>query len=256
MGLSILHLLVKSLGVIALLGICLPAQAQLGVVTPKERFAVKAGFAFPKQGAVKIIVFRPDVRVGEEATGGINQPNADWTNEARTELTKALSKANMARNNEMTLMPELSGEGASVMANYRALFLAVADAVMTHKLFPGNRLPTKKEAFDWTLGAGAQELGRIGGGDYGLFVYTYDSYGSAGRKAAAVFSSLLGAPATSGKHVGYAGLIDLKSGDLLWMNVDIDIGGDVRTREGAEKRVSQLLQNFPSHAGTAAAAVK
>ena len=49
----------------------------------------------------------------------------------------------------------------------------------------------------------------------------------------------------SGVHVGYAGLIDLKTGNLLWINVDGQMGGDVRKADGAQKRVRQLLEEFP-----------
>jgi hypothetical protein len=50
---------------------------------------------------------------------------------------------------------------------------------------------------------------------------------------------------TSGVHKGYAGLIDVKTGELVWLNADYQMGGDVRTPEGAVKRVGQLLEGFP-----------
>jgi hypothetical protein len=131
------------------------------------------------------------------------------------------------------------------------LFRAVTDAVITHKLFKGNRLPTKRDQFDWTLGPGVSRLGEIGGGDYGLFIYTYDSYGSAGRKAAQIVGALFGAVIISGVHIGHAGLVDLRTGELVWINADLRMGGNVRDAEGATKRVSQLLEDFPTRAGAA-----
>jgi hypothetical protein len=227
----------------------MPASAQLGLLIPKEKTAIKEGFVFPKSGPVRVLVFRPDVHVGEQTTGGLNQPNADWTNEARTLLTQSLAKMQADRSNEMKMMSELSGEDNALMSDYRSLFKAVADSVISHKLFPGNRLPTKKEQFDWTLGSEAKRLGDIGGGDYGLFLYTYDSYGSTGRKVAQVLGMLAGFGGSSGVHLGYAGLVDLKTGDLVWINADIEMGGDVRTKEGAEKRIAQLLEEFPAREG-------
>ncbi len=35
------------------------------------------------------------------------------------------------------------------------------------------------------------------------------------------------------RHIGYAGLVDLKTGDVIWFNADPQMGGDVRTEEGA-----------------------
>jgi hypothetical protein len=105
------------------------------------------------------------------------------------------------------------------------------------------------------MGPGASRLGTIGGGDYGLFIYTYDSYGSSGRKALQVIGLLAESGASSGVHIGYAGLVDLKTGDLLWINADVRMRGDVRTAEGADKRVSQLLEDFPLRAGPVAKAL-
>ena len=222
--------------------LAVPAAAQ-------EKSAIKPGFAFPGDGPVRILVFRPDVRVGEQSTAGLNEPNADWTATARRNITDALGTAQAARANEIRAMPELEGEPAKLLADYRALFRAVTDAVVSHKLFPGNRLPTKKTAFDWTLGPGVAKLGEIGGGDYGLFLFTNDSYGSGGRKAAQVVGLLFGAYIPSGVHVGYAGLVDLKTGELVWINADVAMGGDVREVDGATKRVAQLLEDFPQRAG-------
>lgn len=222
-----------------------PASAQIG----SHKDVAKQGFAFPASGPIKILVFRPDVSVGSQTTGGMNQPNADWTAEGRTQLAAALQRAQAQRSNELVMMPELEGEQGALLADYRSLFRAVTSAVVTHKLFKGNRLPTKKESFNWTLGPGAARLAEIGGGDYGLFIYTMDSFGSAGRHAAQIFGALMGVYVPVGVHMGYAGLVDLHTGELVWINADIHMGGDIRNAEGADKRIGELLRGFPSRAG-------
>lgn len=243
-----LRLLVSAFAGMLLL--CAPAaHAQFGA----EASASKSGFAFPKDGAVKILVFRPDVSVGEQSTGGMNEPNAEWTEKARTLLAAALSSAQTRRANELVMMPELEGDKATLLADYRGLFRAVANSVIAHKLFAGNRLPTKRADFNWTLGDGVSALRDAGGAgapaDYALFVYTYDSYGSAGRKAAQIFGAMFGVGISSGVHMGYAGLVDLKTGELVWINADVKMGGDVREADGADKRIGQLLEDFPARAG-------
>jgi hypothetical protein len=209
---------------------------------------VKEEFSLPAQGQVRVVLFRPDVSVGEQSTGGLDQPNAGWTEQARDELTAALGKAQAARNIEMKLMPELSGENAKLMADYRKLFKAVADNVIKHKLFGLDPLPTKEARFDWTLGSGASQLAALGGGDYGLFFYTFDSYESASRRTARLLAATMGAAKPTEVNMGYAGLVDLKTGDLVWINVDVRMAGDVRTASGAVTRVSELLQDFPVRA--------
>ncbi|AJP74462.1 hypothetical protein [Sphingomonas hengshuiensis] len=221
-----------------------PAQAQFGA----EASASKAGFAFPASGDVRIVVFRPDVAVGSQSTAGLNEPNAEWTATAREHLGTALIKSQQASANTIVAMPDLEGEQGQVLADYRALFKTVANTVVYGRLFAGNRLPTKRADFRWTLGEGASRLREIGGADYGLFFYTYDSYGSAGRKTAQIFAAMLGVGLTAGVHIGYAGLVDLRTGELVWINADLKMGGDVRDPDGAAKRVSQLMEDFPRRA--------
>jgi hypothetical protein len=242
--------------ILAFLMLGLPAitaHAQSGMTS--EKSAIKQGFAFPQKGSVRILLFRPDVSVAEQSTGGMDQPNADWTVQARDHLVTALGRAQTARSNGMKVMPELQGEDARIMADYGSLFKAMIDAVMTHELFPGNILPTKKGSFNWTMGPGISRLGVVGEGDYGLFVYSYDSYGSSGRKALEVAGLVNGIDARSGTHMGYAGLVDLKTGDLIWVNANVQMRGDVRTADGAVKRVAQLLSGFPAREGVVAKAV-
>jgi hypothetical protein len=232
----------KLLGLIGLglLAVAMPAKAQLFSLVPTEKTAVKDGFSFPAEGEIRIVVLRPDVAVGEMSLGGLNQPNADWTKAARKNMADALQGTKANDKASLKFMPELQGEDETYMAEYRALFKNVTDAVVVHKLFPGNRLPTKKEAFDWSLGKGVSKLGELGGGDYGLFFYSEDRYTSATGK---VMKLLIGGPPPV--HIGYAGLVDLKSGDLVWINADIQMGGDPRETEGAKKRIKQLLEGFP-----------
>jgi hypothetical protein len=224
-----------------------PVRAQLEIGT--EASATKDGFVLPREGPIRIVVFRPNVYVGEQTTAGINQPNADWTEQARSQLNTALEMALARRSGEMKIMPELFGEDGQMLADYRALFTTIAGTAMVHKLFPGNRLPTKEGTFDWTMGPGAAQLGKLGGGDYGLFFHTYDSYGSSGRKAVQAIGLLMGMGVQSGVHIGYAGLIDFKTGDLVWLNVDVAMGGDVREADGAHRRIEQLLEDFPAREG-------
>ena len=218
-----------------------PAHAQFGGL---ERTEVKEGYQI-KAGEANILVFRPNVRVGAQTTGGMHEPNAEWTEAAKANLIGAMQEMHGANGIELVMVPDQVGEMGDVVESYTALFGTVASAVLTHKMTYGNRLPTKKDSFDWTLGDGAVQLKELGG-DYGLFFYTYDSYGSTGRKVIQGLALVLGGGLVpSGVHMGYAGLVDLNTGDLVWLNVDTSMGGDPRTVEGAQKRVAQLMEEFP-----------
>lgn len=227
-----------------------PALAQ-------EKAATKPGFALRSDKPIRIIVFRPTVKVGSQAAGGAITPNAEWTANARKLLSEAIVAAHPGGASDVVFMPEMDGDDALLLADYQALFGVVADTVLQHRLFKGDRLPTKKTGFEYTLGSGVSRLAEKNGGDYGLFITTNDAFGSTGRKMLQIFAmgvagaTGFGAGITSGEHIGYAGLIDLKTGDLVWINADYKMGGDVREADGAAKRVRQLLEDFPAPAAAA-----
>ncbi|MEP7221447.1 MAG: hypothetical protein ABI673_02140 [Novosphingobium sp.] len=229
--------------------------------------ATKEGFAFPREKEAKIIMFRPDVQVGTLRTGGVDEANADWTTLARGNMQTAFETAAEAREAKISFMGEPDGENAKQLNDFRALFQVVSTEAMNHGLF-NDRLATKKippavqggaakMKFDWTLGQDARKLKEITGADYAMFVYTHDAYGSTGRKVAQLMmAGLFGAYIAPGVHLGYAGMVDLETGDLVWLNADIAMGGDLREKDGAEKRVKELLRAFPKRDSPPAPAIE
>lgn len=243
------------------------AAASATSASAQEKTAVRNGFTLALKSGKTILVFRPSVRVGAQSTGGMFEPNGDWTEQARKNIGAALAKMQAGLGNRVVDAPEAFGADAQRVEEYQALFAAVSQSVITYQFFPGNRLPTKKreskaDVFDWSLGAGVAELPGAKDADYALFIYDKDMYGSTGRKVFQVLMAMgPGVAVKSGEHAGYAGLVDLKTGDLLWLNADGSMGGDVRTPDGAEKRVAQLLEEFPGSpkpapAGAAPAAAR
>jgi hypothetical protein len=225
---------------------CAVASLMLAPLPVIAKAVVAEGVSFSSEKPITVAVFRPDVQVGSLTAGGVEEPNAEWTASARVFMAESMKKSQAARSNKIIFVPEVQGADRAVLADYSALFRAVSGAVITHKMFPGNKLPTKKDRFDWTMGEGAAQLRALSGNaDYGLFFVTHDAYGTAGRKAAQIFGAMLGVGIVPGVHIGYAGLVDLKSGHVVWFNTDIQMGGDVRDAEGADKRVGQLLRGFP-----------
>jgi hypothetical protein len=238
--------------VAALLALCcciFPAQAQ-------EKTGSKPGFSLAP-GTAKIVLMRPSIKVGAQSTGGMFEPNADWTDQAKENLGRAIMTAQASLGNVVVAYDEPAGAGAARVSEYRGLFSAVAESVIVYQFFKGNRLPTKKRknSFEWTLGADIVRLPGLEGADYALFINTEDQFGSTGRKIAQVAGMLLpGIAIPSGVHKGFAGLVDVRTGELVWLNADYEMGGDVRTEEGAAKRVSELFKGFPGRPSAAAAA--
>ena len=58
----------------------------------------------PPEGDYKLLVLRPDVTVGSLTTGGMTEPRADWTDEARTNIVAALKAQQAARGGKVTIV--------------------------------------------------------------------------------------------------------------------------------------------------------
>jgi hypothetical protein len=211
----------------------------------------------PPQGEYKLLVLRPDVTVGSLTTGGMVEPRADWTEQARTNIIAALRAQQAARGGNVTIIEhrnQLPGVPEQELADIERLNFVVDESIVQHK-YLGDYLPTKRgRGLDWTLGADAVKLGQKTGYDYALFLHAEDQLASGGRIALGVLGlagCIVGfcAPNIGGaEQLDYASLVDLKTGEVVWFNV-VDAAsqvpgikfGDLRTPEGAAQMVERLL---------------
>lgn len=210
----------------------------------------------PPQGDYSLVVMRPDVTVGSVTAGGLVEPRADWTEQARANLLQAL-KAQQATRGGRTLVMEnrnsVPGVDPEMVAGLERLHNAVGSSIAIHK-YMGLELATKRgKGLDWTLGQDAMKFGRATGMDYALFMHAEDSIASTGRVAMQVLGvagCFIGfcAPQGGGSQSAYASLVDLKTGDVVWFNV-VQTGsqlpgvkfGDIRTPEGSAQMVERLV---------------
>jgi hypothetical protein len=238
---------------IPVLSLC-AAIASSGCVETRQYADMQ--FTVP-QGDYKLIVLRPDVSVGSITTGGMVEPRADWTEQARTSITGALKKQQASRGGRVLFIEhrnEIPGVSPDQLADIERLNFAVDQSIVLHK-YLGDYLPTKQgKGLDWTLGQDAVRLGETSGYDYALFLHAEDQVASSGRIALGVLG-LAGcfvgfcAPNIGGAtQLDYASLVDLKTGQVVWFNV-VRAGsevpgikfGDLRTPDGADQMVERLL---------------
>src|SRR5205809_7558428 len=74
----------------------------------------------PPQGDYKLLVLRPDVTVGSLTTGGMVEPRADWTDQARASIVDALRAQQAARGGKLTIIEhrnEIPGVTADALAD-------------------------------------------------------------------------------------------------------------------------------------------
>jgi hypothetical protein len=196
----------------------------------------------------KVLLMPLDVELAEMSAGGMLDPKADWTENAKAHMLTALDKEAVGRGISFVKLGE-PAEGtpeADLFNQLEALHGAVGKSILIHEYMDGAKLPSKNGQFDWTLGTGAAQLGKAYDTDYALFLYVRDSYTSAGR-AAAMFlaAALFGVYMQGGTQLGFASLVDLKTGNVVWFNRLARGAGDLRTEAPAEETVKTLLTSFP-----------
>lgn len=211
----------------------------------------------PPQGDYDLLVLRPDVTVGSVTTGGMVEPRADWTEQARTNITAALRAQQAERGGKVVIAErrtEIPSVDAQAVAEIERLNYVVAQSIVLHK-YLGVYLPTKsRRGLEYTLGRDAVEFGEKSGFDYMLFMHAEDSFASTGRVALQILGiagCVVGFCAPNiggGGQLAYASLVDLRTGEVVWFNVlktgtqvaGINLG-DIRTPEGAAQLVDRLL---------------
>jgi hypothetical protein len=199
------------------------------------------GFATLPKGAT-VALMPADIELFSISAGGVLEPKADWTEAAGTHFKTALLKKKEALGLRTV---QLSDKDADELAEVNTLHAAVARAIDLHHFGPMS-LPTKEGKLDWSLGEAAALVKTATGADYALFSWVRDSYASAERKAAMIGLALLGVGVAGGAQVGYASLVDLNTGRVVWFNRLARAHGDLREAEPAAETVEALLSAFPS----------
>lgn len=105
------------------------------------------------------------------------------------------------------------------------------------------------------MGPGVKKIAEKYEADYALFSYYRDYQASGGRVALSVLSAVIGVGVAAGSESGYASLIDLQTGDIVWFNQLVAGKGELRNKDEARqqniavKRVSgENLQVFVDEA--------
>jgi hypothetical protein len=193
-----------------------------------------------------VVVMPIDLELSELTAGGLEEPRADWTDAALKNWRAALeARAEHYRVKLVDYRPDRgTPEEQATSLELQRLHRAVGSAVLAHHYQRALELPTKGEKFDWSLGPAVAAIAQAQGADYALFLYVRDSYVSPGRVALIVVAAVLGTIGIpGGAQVGFASMVDLKTGDIVWFNRLARGSGDLRTPEAAAETVDALVSD-------------
>lgn len=225
--------LVRIVGIGLFVSWSLPIYAQSKNTAP--------GFTSVPKGA-SVLIMAPDVELFSISGGGVHEPKADWTEAAQRHLQAQL----VSRFAPLELKTQFLSEAESdSFGEISALHAAVASSIAFHHFGSGNvALPTKAGLLDWSLDDAVKPIQIRHNADYVLFIWIRDSYVSAERKAAMFALALLGVGIPGGAQIGYASLVDLRNGRVMWFNRLARGSGDLREAAPAAESVGELLKGF------------
>jgi hypothetical protein len=216
-----------------------PAAPAMASEAPSRHLA--PGFT-ARPADSRLLILPADMELFSISAGGVVEPRADWTEAAQKNFAAALVAQRRQLGDQVT---ELDGAQADEFAEITALHRAVADAIQLHHRGGWMELSTKNRALDWSLGDAVRPLKERTGADYALFTWVRDSYASGERKLAMLALAALGAISLGGEQVGYASLVDLNTGRVVWFNQLSRMSGDLREPAPAAETVQTLLKGFP-----------
>ena len=218
-----------------------PNAAASAVREPPSR-QLAPGFT-TRSADSRLLVLPADMELFSISAGGVAEPRADWTEAAQKNFVSALATQRARLGPKVTQWDTATAEE---FAEITALHRAVADAITLHHRGGWMELSTKGRALDWSLGDAVRPLKERTGADYALFTWMRDSYASNERKLAMVALAALGALSLGGEQTGYASLVDLNTGRVVWFNQLSRMSGDLREPAPAVETVEALLKGFPA----------
>lgn len=197
----------------------------------------------------KLLLIPPDIRVVEVSAGGVPEKVTEWSKRATENVLSALhARAGSTRDFELVDMPELSETEKRTLEQHVAMYELVADTASDFGVSTDPVWRNKAKGLNYTLGNGLDFLADRTGADAALFLVGGDAVSSGGRRVVLAITTLLFlVPAVPpGFSFLSAGVVDLRTGKLLWLDYDWNVARrDMRQREDAAGLVNDVFQSYP-----------
>lgn len=213
-----------------MLSACTSTQKQVAASVPVN-WTAEAG--------KRVLLVEPDVELSELTAGGITEARADWTATGKKFIKDDIASTLQAKGIATTSADSITDPHEVQLVK---LYGAVGLSILQNAIF---QLPTKKNNFDWSLGPGVAALRDHYQGDYALFVFVRDSYTTAGRALLMLGAAMVGVGIQGGQQVGFASLVDLRTGRVVWFNQLVSSAGNLKEEKPAATTVKNLLNGMP-----------
>lgn len=228
------------------------APAETPQAAAPEAATAAADAVAPRPGAKRIVMLPVEFTVYQKSVAGV-EAVPDWTETAKFALGDAAIK--MLQQDErfqVVELPQFDGETQGLLREHVELFKIIGNTATSLLQYGGKAWAGKRTNFDYTLGDGLVFLADASGADYAFLI----AGAQVAQTGGAVFLELLAAAAGAygggGGTFVFAGIVDLRSGDVRWLNHRLGsqvfgiTGSDVRKPETALEVVTQMFKGFPA----------
>jgi len=196
----------------------------------------------------KIVLLPVDVRVNEISAGGATEEVGEWSEKAKQNILNSV-KTEVSKNNKFLIveMAQLSEKETSVVEEHVALYERVyLSANYAASPATGPDWKDKVKKFEYSLGEGMSFLQEKTGADAALILVGQDHVSSDGRKAAIFLAAMAGVSIPLGHSFLTAGIVDLNSGDVLWIDHTFSGGNkDMREASDVDDMIKDIINNYP-----------
>jgi len=218
------------------MGLCL---ALAGCVHTNTNLAQHLDINWSEASPKRVVLVDPDVELSELTMSGITEARADWTATGKSFIRGDITTVLGAKGVDVVVTDAPTDPHEVQLMKLHG---AVGTSIIRNTLL---KLPTKNGNFNWTLGPGAKALRDHYNGDYALFVYVRDSYTTAGRAVLMLAAAALHVGLQGGQQAGFASLVDLHTGQIVWFNSLNSSSGSLKNAKDANTTVTNLLNGLP-----------
>jgi hypothetical protein len=207
----------------------------------------------------RILLAQPDIRIHEISAGELVEKVDEWSDKASAEAAKSVERLAQSTSLFEAVQPaQLSDEERATLDQYGALYTLVSGSANLARNSPYAAWSKRAADFDYTLGPGMAGVAESAKLDAVIFVVGTDYISTSSRKAAMAVGIALGL--LTGAYAGpqsqpaflSAGVVDMRTGELLWYSTEVRSGGeDLRNPTVVRDLVDALFKTYPGAVKTA-----
>lgn len=205
----------------------------------------------PRPGAKRIVMLPVEFTVYQKSVAGV-EAVPDWTETAKYALgDAAIQMLQQDDRFRVVALPEFDGETQGLLREHVELFKIIGNTVTSMLQYGGKAWAEKRTNFDYTLGDGLGFLADAAGADYAFMIAGAQVAQTGGAVFLEFLAAAAGAYGGGGGTFVFAGIVDLRNGDVKWFNhrsgaqVFGMTGTDLRKPETALEVVTQMFSGFP-----------